>query len=101
MIKVTVLYPAGPAFDMDYYLNRHTPMLREKLGTALTSLAIEQGVAGIAPQGAPTYQVLCHLGFANVEAFQAAFAQHGAEVMADIPNYTAARPVIQIGEVMA
>ncbi len=99
MIKVSVLYPAGPAFDMDYYLNRHTPMLREKLGAALKSITIEHGIAGIAPGAAPTYQVLCHLGFDSIEAFQTAFATHAPVVMADIANYTAAQPVIQIGEV--
>ena len=99
MIRISVLYPAGPAFDMDYYLNRHTPMLRERLGAALKSLAIEHGVAGIAPGDQPTYQVLCHLGFDSVEAFQAAFAAHAGAIMSDIANYTAAQPVIQIGEV--
>jgi hypothetical protein len=34
MIKVSVLYPEGDGstFNMDYYLNRHIPMVREKLG---------------------------------------------------------------------
>jgi hypothetical protein len=36
MIKVSVLYPDGPGatFDMGYYLNRHIPMVRAKLGAA-------------------------------------------------------------------
>jgi uncharacterized protein (TIGR02118 family) len=99
MIRVSVLYPAGPAFDMDYYLNRHTPMLRERFGRALTSIAIDHGLAGGAPGTQPTFQVLCHLGFDSVETFQAAFAPHAAEIMGDIGNYTSAQPVIQIGEV--
>lgn len=99
MIKVSVLYPAGPAFDMDYYLNRHTPMIQAKFGAALTSINIEHGLAGGAPGTPPTYQVLCHLGFDSIETFQAAFAPHAAAIMADIPNYTTAQPVIQIGEV--
>lgn len=99
MIKVSVLYPAGPAFDMEYYLTRHTSLLREKLGAALTSIAIEHGIAGAGPGTAPTYQVLCHLGFDSVATFQAAFAPHAGTIMADIANYTAAQPVIQIGEV--
>lgn len=99
MIKVSVLYPAGPAFDMEYYLTRHTPMIREKLGAALTSVAIEHGVAGGAPGTAATYQVMCHLGFASIESFQTAFGPHAGDIMADIPKYTAAQPVIQISEV--
>jgi len=37
--------------------------------------------------------------FDTVESFQAAFAPHAATIMADIPNYTAIQPVIQISEV--
>ena len=38
MIKVNVLYPAsdGARFDMDYYLNQHTPMLRARFGCRAT-----------------------------------------------------------------
>jgi len=99
LIRVSVLYPTGPAFDMAYYLDRHTTMLRERFGPALKSIAIDHGIAGGAPGTPPAFQVLCHLGFDSVEAFQAAFAPHAEAIMADIPNYTAAQPVIQIGEV--
>lgn len=98
MIQVTVLYPAGPAFDMDYYLNRHTPMLQQRLGAALTSIAIETATLCIAPGGPPPYQVVCRLGFDSMDTLGAALAEHGAAIMGDIPNYTAAQPVIQVGE---
>ncbi len=42
---------------------------------------------------------MCHLLFDSVEEFSAAFAQHGAAIQADIPNYTNAQPVIQISTV--
>ncbi len=99
MIRVSVLYPTGPAFDLEYYLSRHMKLVREKLGPALKSVAVEHGLSGPAPNSPPAFQVLCHLGFDSVEAFQAAFAPHAQAIMADIPNYTAAEPVIQIGEV--
>jgi len=35
-----------------------------------------------------------------LETFQKTIASHGAEVMADIPNYTNAVPIIQISEVL-
>jgi uncharacterized protein (TIGR02118 family) len=35
-----------------------------------------------------------------VEAFQAGFGPHVAEIMADIPNYTDLTPVLQISEVV-
>src|SRR5258707_5565327 len=101
MIKVSVLYPntAGSKFDMDYYLNTHTPMLRHKLGAALKSVAIDEGIAGGGPGTQPTYRVLCHLGFDSVDSFNAAFAPHAQPIMSDIANYTDVQPVIQIGEV--
>jgi uncharacterized protein (TIGR02118 family) len=101
MIKVSVLYPntVGSKFDLDYYLNKHTPMLKQKLGGALKSVHIDEGVAGATPGSRPTYRVLCHLGFESVDAFQNAFAPHAQAIMSDIPNYTDVQPVIQIGEV--
>lgn len=101
MIKVSVLYPntAGSKFDMDYYLKSHTPMVKQKLGAALKSVNIEEGIAGGAPGAPATYRVLCHLGFDSVDAFQAAFGPHAQAIMGDIPNYTDVQPVVQIGEV--
>ena len=36
MIKVSVLYPntEGSRFDMDYYVNKHMPMVQSKLGSS-------------------------------------------------------------------
>jgi hypothetical protein len=36
--------------------------------------------------------------FETLEAFQAGFAQVGAELVADIPNYTNIEPIIQISD---
>ncbi len=101
MIKISVLYPAedGGRFDMDYYLRVHMPMVRDKLGAACKSMAVEQGLSGMMPGTPPTYCVLAHLVFESVEKFQSAFAPHAQAIMADIPNYTSLQPVIQIGEV--
>jgi uncharacterized protein (TIGR02118 family) len=101
MIKVSVLYPAGAdtKFDMDYYCNSHMPMVRQKCGPACKSMAVEQGLAGGAPNSPPTYVAMGHLYFDSVAAFQAAFGPHTKEIMADIPNYTNVQPLIQISEV--
>ena len=101
MIKVSVLYPAGAGstFNMDYYLNRHIPMVLAKLGTACKSAAVEQGLSGVTPDSPPAFSAMGHLYFDSVEAFQAAFGPHAGEIMGDIANYTDAQPVIQIGEV--
>ncbi len=101
MIKVSVLYPktATSKFDIDYYCNRHMPMVQQKLGAALKRMAVDHGLAGGAPGSAPPYAAIGHLYFDSVEAFQAAFGPHAKEIMADIPNYTDVQPAVQVSEV--
>ena len=43
MVKISVLYPHkdGSAFNMNYYLNNHIPMVRQKLGAACKGIAVE------------------------------------------------------------
>ena len=103
MIKVSVLYPynAGATFDMDYYVNRHMPMVQQTLGAACKGVAVEQGLSGPMPGSNPTYVAMGHLLVDSIAAFQAGFAEHGAKFMADIPNYTTIEPIIQISEVKA
>ena|ERR1044072_1688529 len=102
MIKVSILYPnsEGSTFDMDYYCNTHIPMTEARLGAALKGVTIEQGLAGGAPGSQPTYIAAGHLLCESLEAFQEAFALHAQELMADIPNYTNVRPLVQISEVL-
>jgi uncharacterized protein (TIGR02118 family) len=103
MIKVSVFYPHsdGAAFDMDYYQNKHIPMVAELTGDACKGTSIDSGLAGGAPGQPPTYVAVGHLLFDSVESFQGAFAPHAAQIMGDIPNYTAISPIIQINEVVS
>ena len=103
MVKVSVFYPntAGCKFDMAYYLDKHMPMVQQKLGAACKRVAIDQGIAGGAPGAPATYVAMCHLYFDSTEAFQSAFAPHAPAILADIPNYTDTQPIIQISEVKA
>jgi uncharacterized protein (TIGR02118 family) len=61
---------------MNYYLNSHIPMVRDKLGVACKGVAVEQGLGGGAPGTHPTYIAIGHLLFDSVESFQTAFASH-------------------------
>ena len=101
MIKVSVLYPykEGVGFDISYYLNSQITMVPGKICESCQGAAVEQGLGGGAPGTHPAYIAMGHLLFDSVELFQAAFAPHAAAIMADIPNYTALQPVIQISEV--
>lgn len=101
MIKVGVFYPstAGSRFDMKYYLEKHIPMVRQKIGPALKGVTVEQGLAGGAPGVPIAYSVICHLSFDSVDSFQSAFGPNAPEIMGDVPNYTDIQPMVQISEV--
>jgi uncharacterized protein (TIGR02118 family) len=101
MIKVSVMYPnsSGARFDMTYYLDRHMPMVGTLIGSALKGMTVEEGLAGAEPGAPAPYVALCHLSFETVDAFQAAFAQHGGTILADIPNYTNTQPTVQVSQV--
>jgi uncharacterized protein (TIGR02118 family) len=77
MIKVGVFYPhsQGSKFDMKYYLEKHIPLVRQKVGPALKSVAVEQGLAGGAPGTPMTYVAMCHLLFDSVDAFHGRYSQ--------------------------
>jgi uncharacterized protein (TIGR02118 family) len=101
MIKVSVFYPntEGSRFDLDYYVNSHMPMVQSELGTALTGMGIDAGIAGGAPGEKAPYSAVGHLMFESVGDFQKSFGPKAATIMGDIPNYTDVAPVIQISEI--
>lgn len=87
MIKISVLYPHqdGGRFDMDYYCQRHIPMVAEKLGAVCKGVSVQLELGGMMPGAPAPIRVLADLLFESVEAFQSAFAPHAADIMADIP----------------
>lgn len=92
MIVVSVLYPSGHAFDMEYYRNHHLPLVRRLLAPAgLRSLSYW------CPEGESPYQLIAELRFDDRATTDEALAAHGPVTQADIPNFTAAPPVILIG----
>jgi uncharacterized protein (TIGR02118 family) len=95
------MYPntEGSTFDMAYYCDTHMALVREKLGAALKGVTVEQGICGEEPGTPPPYLALAHLLFESVETFQSAFGPHAQALVNDIPNFTSARPTIQISEV--
>jgi len=102
MIKVTILYPnaEGKTFDMDYYANKHMPMVAHLLGNALKSLEIDKGVAGRTPDEPVPYLAIGYLYFNKLSDYQDAFGPNAEKIVSDIPNYTNIQPVIQISEVL-
>lgn len=101
-VKVSVLYPNenGKSFDMEYYCNKHVPMVAGLLGNAVIGASVEKGLGGGAPNQDATYVAMGNLYFETMESFQNSFGPNAEEIMGDIPNYTNIEPVIQISEVM-
>jgi uncharacterized protein (TIGR02118 family) len=101
-ITVCVLYPMNTAgrFDLEYYMAKHIPMVQARwqpLG--LTGFQILRGTPG--PDGVvPAFRLIALVSFTSMAAFKTASAQHAAEIFGDIPNFTDAKPVVQISEMV-
>lgn len=92
MIVVSVLYPSGPALDLDYYRQHHLPLVRRLLAPMGM-----QSLVWMQPDQPAPYQLVVELRFADRATTDAALAAHGPETQADIPKFTHAQPVIMIG----
>ena len=101
MIKVSVMYPNSDSatFDVEYYCNKHVPMVGELLGDALKGGAVDAGIAGGAPGESAPFIAMGHLTFESVEAFQSSFGPNAEKILADLPNFTNTQPQIQISEI--
>jgi len=102
MIKVSVLYPngEGKTFDMDYYCNKHVPMVAGLLGDSVKGATIESGIGGGSPDAPAPFAAMGNLYFDSVEAFENSFGPNTDQIMGDLPNFTNIEPTIQVSEVM-
>jgi uncharacterized protein (TIGR02118 family) len=94
MFNVTILYPKtdDSTFDIDYYKSTHMPMFVAALGDACQSWGAAKVTSG-------KYEAIGWALIDSLDAFNAAMAAHGAEIIADVPNYTNVQPEMVIGEV--
>lgn len=88
-------------FDMDYYLNRHLTLVKEKVGEALNESRIERGLSGGTPDSLPEYAVVARLYFDSLDDLAKYMAPHSLVFQADIPNFTDVTPTIQISQIVA
>lgn len=103
MIVVSVMYPAsaGATFDMDYYREKHIPLVGARwTDCGLREAKVLHG-AGAPGGGAPAYSVIALLTFDSAADFDQAVARHGAEIIGDIANFSNVQPVIQVNDVLA
>jgi uncharacterized protein (TIGR02118 family) len=74
-------------------------MVTRFLGANTVRAEIRKGVAS--PDGSPaSFVCLGSIWINSVEGFQSTLAQHGKEIMGDIPNYTNIQPILQLDEVV-
>jgi uncharacterized protein (TIGR02118 family) len=101
MIKVSVLYPNGDGktFDMDYYCNKHVPIVADLLRGSIKGATVEKGLAGGGPGAPAPYVVMSNLYFDSVQDFENYFGPNSEKIMGDLPNFTNMEPAIQISEV--
>jgi uncharacterized protein (TIGR02118 family) len=102
MVRMSVYYPSQPGvtFDHDYYAGAHRRLVEERLGPlGLVRVEIERGMAGYGGGPSP-YVAVGHLLFDSADTLGAAGDARGGDVVADVPNYTNAQPVVQISEIV-
>jgi uncharacterized protein (TIGR02118 family) len=87
----------GASFNFDYFLNPHIPWARQLVPDSGTE--IRRGTSA-ATGGPVPYRCLCRFWFNAEEDYRAAMAKHGAELMADITNFTNVKPIVQVDEVL-
>ena len=102
MTKVSVLYPAGEGktFDMDYYCNKHIPMVAGLLGDSVKGVTVEKGIGSGDPNIATPFYAVGNLYFNSVSDFEKSFGPNAEQIMGDTKNFANSEPVVLIGEVV-
>ena len=96
MICVQILYPKtdDSTFDMSYYTSTHMPMVADACGDACKSWGAMTVTNG-------DYEAIGWVMIENEDAWNAALAAKGGDIMNDIPNYTNTQPALVVGDVAA
>ena len=101
LFKVTILYPngEGKTFDMEYYENKHMPMVAGFLGKNLKFYEIDKGIAGRTPNDKVPYLAVGYFYVKDVAEYNKAIGPNREAIISDFKNYTNIQPIIQISEV--
>ena len=101
MFKVAILYPGGDdkTFDMDYYENKHMPMMAGFLGKNLKFYEIDKGIAGRTPSDKVPFVAIGYFYCYDVAEYNKVIGQNRDAIIADIKKYTNIQPIIQISEI--
>jgi len=102
MIHTASMYPngEGKTFDMDYYLNKHIPLVKALLGDSVKIISVDNGLPINSPDSPVPYLAIGHMYFETMSALQNSMTPEVIEKLkADIPNYTNIETIIQISVV--
>lgn len=101
LFKVAILYPngEGKTFDMDYYENKHMPMVAGFLGKNLKFYEIDKGIAGRTPNDQVPFLAVGYFYIKDVAEYNKAIGQNRDAVISDFKNYTNIQPIVQISEI--
>ncbi len=101
-IKVTIIYANGEDtnFDMDYYTEKHMPMVADLFGEYLLGYGIEEGIGGRTPDAPAPYLAMGFFYFKTVKDFGEAMGPNALKIREDIPNYTNVEPEVLVSKVI-
>lgn len=102
MIRVSVIYPRSEnaKFDLDYYLEKHVPLVKEAYNPyGLLEAQVDQGVS-LSSKHPSDNILVCYLLFKDLDSVKQAFKNAGATVMKDVANFTDIEPQVTFGQQM-
>ena len=98
---MTILYPAGDGiqFDPDYYRDHHLKLIMRLYGSSIKRFELRTVPSSPGAPAEPKFSAAVNIWIADFDAFNANNTQHGAELVADVHNFTNSQPTIQFDEV--
>jgi uncharacterized protein (TIGR02118 family) len=92
---LTILYPnsAGVRWDVEYYRTHHMPLIMRLYGDkAIKRFELRKGATG-QTGGPPPYIGSVNIYINDQKAFDAAGAEHGKTLVADVPHFSSVMPI--------
>lgn len=99
--KVAIFYQAGEdkTFDMDYYEQKHMPMVAALIGKNLKYYEIDKGISGRTSNDKALYVAIGYFIVKDIAEYNKAIGANRETIISDFKNYTNIQPVIQISEI--
>jgi uncharacterized protein (TIGR02118 family) len=98
---MTIVYPAGEGirFDADYYRDHHLRTIMSLYGSSIARFELRTVMPAAAGAPPEPHAAAVNIWIGDLAAFDAGNARHGATLVADVPNFTNAMPMIQYDKI--